>query len=82
MVNFAMEFKYPRPPKSLSEALGIAMCIAPAREFRVIARNLILDHLHSVVEQNLKEAKTKSARDAILKLFNDLKKESENEPLP
>lgn len=77
MVNFAMSFKYPRPPKSLSEAIDIAIRIAPAQEFRTVALNLIVYHHRSIVEQHLKEAKFEDARASILKLFNDLTKENQ-----
>jgi hypothetical protein len=80
MVNFAMEFKYPRPPASLTEALKIGMCCAPAREFLPVTKNLIVDHLRSVVEQHLREANSEDARAAIQKLFDDLTKEKTNGP--
>lgn len=81
MVDFAMEFKYPVPPKSLYKAIGIAVCIHPnPREFPTTAKNLIVDFLQSVVQQHMKEARSEEVREAILKLFNDLIKESPSEP--
>ena len=76
----AMDIKFPRAPRDLSEAIKIAMCMGPAREFPKVARNLILDHHRTIMERHLREAANEDVRVALTKLFIDLTQEKTNEP--